>query len=47
MSTVPERCMWVFSNWVAVIRLDFWAGDRPVVLGLGLEVGLLQTLDMS
>lgn len=32
---------------MAVIRLDFCAGDRPDVLGLGLEVGLLQTLDRS
>lgn len=30
-----------------MIRLDFCAGDRPDVLGLGLEVGLLQTLDRS
>lgn len=30
-----------------MIRLDFCAGDRPDVLGLGLEVGLLHTLDRS
>lgn len=39
--------MCVFRSCVAVIRLDFCAGDRPDVLGLGLEVGLLQTLDRS
>lgn len=39
--------MRVFRSCVAVIRLDFCAGDRPEVLGLGLEVGLLQTLDRS
>lgn len=39
--------MCVLRSCVAVIRLDFCAGDRPDVLGLGLEVGLLQTLDRS
>lgn len=47
VSTVPDRCMCVLRSWVAVIRLDFWAGDRVVFLGLGLAVGLLHTLDMS
>lgn len=46
-STVPERCMWVLRSCVAVIRLDFCAGDSPELLGLGLDVGLLQTLDRS
>lgn len=39
--------MCVLRSCVAVIRLDFCAGDRPDVLGLGLDVGLLQTLDKS
>lgn len=47
VSTVPERCMWVFSSCVAVMRLDFWAGESPTILGLGLAVGLLHTLDIS
>lgn len=32
---------------MAVIRLDFCAGDRPGVLGLGLKVEMFQTLDKS
>jgi hypothetical protein len=47
VSVVPERCMCVLRSCVAVIRLDFWAGERPEVLGLGLEVGLLQMLERS
>lgn len=47
VSTVPDLCIWVLRSCVAVIRLDFCAGDSPEVFGLGLEVGLLHTLDRS
>lgn len=55
--TIPWACLWVstasvlctclFSNWEVPIWLDFWAEVTVVTLVLGLEVGLLDTLERS
>lgn len=45
--TVSVLCTCLFSSCVVLIWLGFWMEDTAAILVLGLEVGLLETLDKS